>query len=116
MERCTVKDRLDQLTDVYTCLQTGSCSSRSSAEMARVIFSGVCEPSDGDGDGYCHDSNMELTYISVTVVGKIAFCLTTQSLQPEVASYFSEILKVLFEDMDLMSQLVSKSPSRFEPS
>lgn len=106
----TAKDRLDQLTDVYKCLQTGSCSGRSSAEMARVIFSVVCELPDGDGHGSCHDSSMELTYIGVTVVGKIASYLTTQSLQAEVASYFVELLKVLFEDMDLMSPLVSESP------
>lgn len=107
MERRTVTERFDRLTDVYKCLQTGSSPSRSAAEVARVMFSGVCGLPDEDREGFCRDSSMELTYISVTLTGKITSSVMAQSLLPEVASYFVEILRVLFQDMDLMSQLVS---------
>lgn len=110
MERRTVTERFDRLTDVYKCLQTGSSPSRSAAEVAHVMFSGVCGLPDEDREGFCRESSMELTYISVTLTGKITSSVMAQSLLPEVASYFVEILRVLFQDMDLMSQLVSAPP------
>lgn len=119
-DRCAGTERFNQLADVCRCLQTGSCPSRSAADTARVVFSGVCGLTGEDrvaapagSSGSCRDSSMELTCISVTLVGKITSSVTAQSLRPEVASYFVEILTVLFEDMGLMSQLVSAPPPQF---
>lgn len=77
--------------------------------MAGVIFSEVRGLAGQDRDcapaGY--DSGMELSYISVTLVEKITSSLTSQILAPAVALYCVDILRMLFQDMDLMSQLVS---------
>ncbi|XP_076586414.1 protein Lines homolog 1 isoform X1 [Chaetodon auriga] len=108
-ERRTANERFDCLKDAFKCIQAGSCPGQSVADVAGVIFSGVRGLPGQDREsapaGY-YDSSMELTYISVTLVENIASSLTSHSLAPEVALYCVEILRVLFQDMDLMSQLV----------
>ncbi|XP_027137691.1 protein Lines homolog 1 isoform X3 [Larimichthys crocea] len=54
----------------------------------------------------CHDNSVELTYIGVTLVEKITSSLTSRSLPAAVTSYCTEILRVLFQDLDLMTHLV----------
>lgn len=97
------------LTDVYRCFQAGSCPSHSAAEAADEIFSMILPGGDGRcaPAGYCHGNRSELTYISLTLVEKIISSLTSRSLPPPVALYCADIGRVLFQDMDLMSQLVS---------
>lgn len=97
------------LTDVYRCFQTGSCPSHSAAEAADEIFSMILPGEDGQcaPAGYYHDNRSELTYISLTLVEKIISSLTSRSLPPPVALYCADIQRILFQDMDLMSQLVS---------
>lgn len=97
------------LTDVYRCFQAGSCPSHSAAEAADEIFSMILPGEDGRcaPAGYCHGNRSELTYISLTLVEKIISSLTSRSLPPPVALYCADIERVLFQDMDLMSQLVS---------
>ncbi|XP_044045509.1 protein Lines homolog 1 isoform X2 [Siniperca chuatsi] len=107
----TLRERFDCLTAAYRCFLTGSCPSQSAADVAGVIFSGVCGLVPGENREcapveYCRDNSVKLTCISVTLVEKITSSLTSQSLPPAVALYCVEILRVLFEDMDLMSQLV----------
>ncbi|KAM9366655.1 protein Lines homolog 1 [Symphorus nematophorus] len=107
MDRSSIRERFDRLTDVYRCLQTGSCPRQSAAEVAGLIFSGVCGGFPGEDRDYCHDNSVQLIYISVTLVEKITSSLKSQhSLPPAVSSYCLDILRVLFQDMDLMSQLV----------
>lgn len=97
MERCVHTESFSRLAEVYRCVETASRPRGSPAEVARWMFPQVC-----GGEG------AEVTTIGVTLVGKIASCLVDQgSLLPEVASYFTELLKVLFDGMDLMSHLVS---------
>lgn len=97
MEPCVTSKSSSRLAEVYRCIETASKPRGSPADVARCIFPQVCG-----------DEGTELTRIGVTVVGKIASCLTAQSsLVPEVSSYFTELLKVLFDDMNLMSHLVS---------
>nr|XP_046246444.1 protein Lines homolog 1 isoform X2 [Scatophagus argus] len=106
----TRRERFDCLTHVYRCAQSGSRPSLSAVDLAGVIFSGVCGLPGADREcapaGYDRDISVELTYISVTLVEKITSRLTCQSLPPAVALYFVDTLTVLFQDMDLMSQLV----------
>lgn len=93
---------LSRLAAVYRCVETASKPRGSPVDVARWMFPLVC-----GGEG------AELTRISVTVVGKIASCVTAERssrllhFPPEVASYFTELLKMLFDDLNLMSHLVS---------
>ncbi len=113
--RCTdrpaVRERFHRLTDAFRCFQTGSRPRHSAADVAGVMFSGVsglpgedrCSP-----PRHCCDRrSAELTCISVTLVEKITCSLSSQSLQPAAAAYYEEIIRVLFQEMDLMSRLVS---------
>lgn len=109
--------RFDLLTDVCRCLQTGSCPSRTAAETAHAVFCGVRGLTGEGGEaapaGCRRGSGVELTCISVSLLGKITSSVAARSLRPEVASYFAEVLTVLFRDVDLVSQLVS-APSLSE--
>lgn len=97
MEPCVNTESFSRLAEVYRCVQTASKPRGSPADVARWMFPQV------RGSG-----SAEMTRIGLTVVGKIASSVTAQSsLAPEVASYFTELLKVLLDDMSLMSHLVS---------
>lgn len=113
-EGSTIGERFDCLTDVYRCFLTGSCPSQSAADVAGVIFSGVCALVPGE-DRECvpAEYTVALTCSSLTLVEKMTSSLTSQSQPPEITSYCTEILRMLFQDMDLMSQLVSRMLNRF---
>lgn len=98
-------ERFSRLAEVYRCVQAASAPSGSAADVARVIFP--------EARGPPGDRSRELTHISVSLVGKIASGVTARRLQPEVASYFVEVLKTLFDGMDLMSHLVSAPLNSF---
>ena len=99
--------RADCLTEAYRCFLSGSCPSQCAADLACVIFAGVCERLTGDDREYCDEKSVELTCISLTLVKKMMSSLMAQRLHPQVTLYCVDILRVLFEEMDLMSQLVS---------
>ncbi|KAM7406691.1 hypothetical protein PAMP_001048 [Pampus punctatissimus] len=101
-----VTELFDCLTDAYRCIQSGSCPNQRTADLACVIFAGVCGRVAGMDRDYLHEKSVELSCISLTLVEKMTSSLTVHSLTPEVTSYFVEILRLLFQDMDLMSQLV----------
>lgn len=107
MEPCAHTESFSRLTEVYRCVETASKPGGSPADVARWMFPLVCGSRGAD-----------LTHIAVTVLGRIASCVTAQSssLLPVVASYFTELLKVLFDDMKLMSHLVSGTATRSESS
>lgn len=100
------------LTDAYKCFANGTCPKQSAADLASVIFSGVSVQMSAAGREYAaatefnNVNSSELTCISVTLVEKMCSSITSQSLPPQVMLYCLEILKVLFDDMDLMPQLV----------
>ncbi|TMS13461.1 Protein Lines-like protein 1 [Larimichthys crocea] len=96
----------DRLTGVYRCVQTGSRPGQSAADVAAVVFSSVCVRAAAAAAADCHDNSVELTYIGVTLVEKITSSLTSRSLPAAVTSYCTEILRVLFQDLDLMAHLV----------
>lgn len=104
-----VAERFDLLTEVFRCLQAGSCPVRSTAEVSAVVLSCVCGLPSAPV-GYSRGSSEELTCIGLTTVGKIASTFTEQNLSLEVSLYFEETLRLLFEEMDLMSHLVSTPP------
>ncbi|XP_026148770.1 protein Lines homolog 1 isoform X2 [Mastacembelus armatus] len=115
-ERPTTRGHFDCLTDAYRCFLKGSCPSESAADVAGMIYSGVCGVVHGEDRErvpaeYCHESSVELTCISVTLVEKMSCSLTSQSHPPEVRLYYEETLRMLFQDMDLMSQLVHRFQS-----
>uniref|UniRef100_A0A3Q3XCR5 Uncharacterized protein n=1 Tax=Mola mola TaxID=94237 RepID=A0A3Q3XCR5_MOLML len=99
-----VAERFDLLTEVFRCLQAGSCPVRSTAEVSAVVLSCVCGLPSAPV-GYSRGSSEELTCIGLTTVGKIASTFTEQNLSLEVSLYFEEALRLLFEEMDLMSHL-----------
>ncbi|XP_059203133.1 protein Lines homolog 1 isoform X2 [Centropristis striata] len=111
-DRSTLIQSSDWITDAFTCLQKGSCPSHSAADLAGVIFSGVCgllpsEDGDRTGPGDHHVNSVELSCISVSLVEKITSTLTSGSLHPPaVTLYCVEILSVLFQHKDLMSHLI----------
>ncbi|XP_038549662.1 protein Lines homolog 1 isoform X2 [Micropterus salmoides] len=102
----TVRTRFDRLTDAYRCFLTDSRPSQSAADAAAVIFSGVCGQVPGEDRVLCGGSSAELTCVGVSLVGRIASSLASQRLPPPVTLYCVDILRVLVEDLDLMSQLV----------
>lgn len=111
-EGYTISERFDCLADVYRCFAMGSCPSRSAADVADVIFSGVCAlvPREDRGS-VAAEYTVDLTRISLTLLEKMTSCLTSQSQPPEVTLYFTEILRMLFQEMDVMLQLVSHTLS-----
>ncbi|XP_023264062.1 uncharacterized protein LOC111656553 [Seriola lalandi dorsalis] len=114
-ERLTTTECFHGLTDAYRCFLTGSSPRQSAADMAGVIFCGVCGPVPGEDRERapaerCHENVVELTCMSVSLVEKM-ICLVSQSEPPEVTVYCGEALGLLFEHMDLMSQLVRQFQS-----
>ncbi|XP_075947032.1 protein Lines homolog 1 isoform X3 [Anarhichas minor] len=109
-DRSTMRERFDCLTDAYRCFLTGSCPSQRAVDVAGLILSGVCGLVPEDGalslSAHCHDSSVELTCLSLTLVERITSRLTSRSLSPAVTLYCVEILVVLFQDLDLMSHLI----------
>nr|XP_020442473.1 protein Lines homolog 1 isoform X2 [Monopterus albus] len=110
-ERYAVIELFDCITDAYRCFLNGSRPSQSAADVASLIYLGVCGVVAGEdrvsvSSKYCHQNTGELTCISVTLVEKIISSLMSQSQPAEVVSYCVEVLRVLFQDTDLMSQLV----------
>lgn len=107
MEPCVHTDTFSRLAEVYRCVETAARPRGTPAEVARWMFPQLC------GGG-----SLELTRIGVTLVGKVASCVTVvrSSLRPEVTSYFTELLNVLYDDMDLMPRLVSDQPPLSPPS
>lgn len=110
-EGSIISERFDCLADVYRCFLTGSCPSQSAADVADMIFSGVCAPVHGE-DRVCAaaEYTVELTCISLTLVEKMSSGLTSQSQPPQVTLYLTEVLRRLFQDLDVMSQLVRHTP------
>ncbi|XP_029284603.1 protein Lines homolog 1 [Cottoperca gobio] len=109
----TRRESFDCLTEVYTCFLKGSCPSQRAADVACVIFSGVCglvpgEDRESTPSDDFRDTSVVLTCISVTLVDRIVSSLTSRSLSPAVTLYCVDILTVLFQDMDLMSQLIQQ--------
>lgn len=99
-------ERFDWLTDAYRCFLSGSCPSQRAADLACVIFAGVCVRVAGQDRVYCHDNSVELTCISLSLLENMSSSLMAQSLTAELTSYCLEVLG-MFQDTDLMSQLVS---------
>ncbi|XP_035508481.1 protein Lines homolog 1 [Morone saxatilis] len=114
MERAAgYRQRFDCLTDAYRCLVTGSCPSGGAADVAGVIFSGVCAqvPGEEDRGGAPAARCRELSCISVSLLERISCSLADRSLPPAVELYCVEVLRGLFQDMDLMSKLVHQFQS-----
>lgn len=100
------RSRFERLSQVYRCLESGSCPGVSAGALASVIFVGADGVSEDDG-GDGRVSSVELTYLSLSLLGKITSSLMARSLPSGVAPYFAETLKMLIHEMDLMSHLVS---------
>uniref|UniRef100_A0A8D3AVY5 Ceramide synthase 3a n=1 Tax=Scophthalmus maximus TaxID=52904 RepID=A0A8D3AVY5_SCOMX len=106
-------ERFDRLTHAYRCFLAGSCPSQSAAEVAGVVFSGVRGPAELPGHdsacaragARCREGSAELTCVSVTLVG-IVTSLTSEGQPAELVRYCRDTLAVLFQDLDLMTQLV----------
>ncbi|XP_034536631.1 protein Lines homolog 1 [Notolabrus celidotus] len=100
----------DSLTQVYSCFLMGSSPGRSAAEVADLVLSGMCGREPGEDMACCHDNSTARSsfspYISLSLVARITRSLTSQSFNPAVKSYSEEVMRVMLEDMDLMSHLV----------
>ncbi|TNN75309.1 Protein Lines 1 [Liparis tanakae] len=108
MEReASSREPLDSLADVYRCFQRGSCPGQSAADAARLISSGVCGLVPGeDGARSPSARSVELSCLALSLVERITSSLASGSLSPAAASYYVEVLEVLFQDMGLMSHLM----------
>uniref|UniRef100_A0A3Q1GV57 Lines homolog 1 n=1 Tax=Acanthochromis polyacanthus TaxID=80966 RepID=A0A3Q1GV57_9TELE len=94
------------LTDAYRCFLSGSRPDRSAADVAAVMFGGLCGLVPVQlREERCTEA--EMICISVTLLEKITSSLTAQSLPVQLTLYSEEVLRVLFGDMNLMEQLVS---------
>uniref|UniRef100_A0A3Q1FLI0 Lines homolog 1 n=1 Tax=Acanthochromis polyacanthus TaxID=80966 RepID=A0A3Q1FLI0_9TELE len=93
------------LTDAYRCFLSGSRPDRSAADVAAVMFGGLCGLVPVQlREERCTEA--EMICISVTLLEKITSSLTAQSLPVQLTLYSEEVLRVLFGDMNLMEQLV----------
>ncbi|XP_008302466.1 protein Lines homolog [Stegastes partitus] len=100
-----MEEPLKCLTDAYGCLLTRSRPNQSAAAVAHVISSGVSGLLAAElREERC--SEAELTCISLSLVEKITSSLTSQNLPSQLTLYFEEVLTVLFQDMNLMPQLI----------
>lgn len=104
-------ERFYPLTDVYRCFLVGSLPHQTATDVADLICRGVRGPvADEDTERaypeHYHENAVDVTCISVTLVDMMS-CLVSQSHTSQVSVYCGEILGLLFERMDLMSQLVS---------
>ncbi|KAM7014939.1 protein Lines homolog 1 [Tautogolabrus adspersus] len=111
MEHGVCRGQGPPLSKMYRCLLTGRCPDLSAAEVVDVIFSGVCGPVSGEDKKRCHDNSVERSCMSLSLVDRIASGLTSRSFSPAVTSYCEEVLRLLFGDRDLMSQLVHQLQS-----
>ncbi|XP_078113879.1 protein Lines homolog 1 isoform X2 [Sander vitreus] len=103
----TMRERFDCLTEAYTCFLMGTCPSQC---VACVIFCGLVSGEDRERapSENRRVNSAELSCISMTLVEKITSNLTSGSLSPAVTLHCVEMLKVLFQDMDLMSLLMQQ--------
>ncbi|XP_037549247.1 protein Lines homolog 1 [Nematolebias whitei] len=90
------------MTDLYQCFTSGFCPEPSCRDVAVQILSGLC----GRVPREDTCSSWELTSICVSLLKKLSCSLVLQNLPAESAGLWDEILRVLLEDLDLMSQLV----------
>lgn len=105
------------LTEAYRCFLAGSYPPQNAADVAGVIYSGFCGPVHGKGregspSEYCGENSAELTCMCMSFLGRVSSNLTSQGLHPDVRFYFAEVLKVLLEDMDLITHLVSATTAQ----
>lgn len=98
------------LTETYRCFLAGECPEQSAADMASMIyfgFRGLVPGKEGSPPEDRNENIAERTCIFLSFVERISSSLTSEALPPDVTFYCVEVLKVLFEDMDLMPHLVS---------
>lgn len=90
---------MDELIHAYTCFVEGSVPRPSSVHVAMVMISSLRrqEP--------CGDS-WELTGLGLSLLRDIGSGVLSQSLPADALFSWGETLKLLLEDMDLISQLV----------
>lgn len=105
------------LTDAYRGFLAGSCPPQNAADVASVIYSGFCGPVHGKGregspSEYCGENSAELTCMCMSFLERVSSNLTSQRLHPDVRLYYAEVLKVLLEDMDLITHLVSATTAQ----
>ncbi|XP_007568290.1 protein Lines homolog 1 [Poecilia formosa] len=95
-----------ELSHCYRALLGGICPKLSGGEVARLLFSGVCGqvPERDTQEGA--ETAWELIAFSLTLLRKICCGLSAQSLDGAVRGPWRDILSLLFDPMDLMSQLV----------
>ncbi|XP_029353933.1 uncharacterized protein lins1 [Echeneis naucrates] len=93
-------ERFHGLTDAYRCFLAGSCPRRSAADAAGLILSGVRGPMPAESGECCRELGVELSCCSLTLVQQMS-CRPTQA-----PAYWTQVLMLLFEHMDLMAVLV----------
>ncbi|XP_005802734.1 protein Lines homolog 1 [Xiphophorus maculatus] len=95
-----------ELSHCYRALLGGACPKLSGAEVARLLFSGVCGqvPERDTQEGA--EAAWELIVFSLTLLRKICCGVSAHSLHGAVRGPWRDILSLLFDRMDLMSQLV----------
>lgn len=86
----------------------GKCPSQTAADVADVIFSGVCAAVYEDRVCAVSEDTGKLTCISLSLVEKMS-----ENQPPQMTSYCAEILRMLFQDLDIMLHLVGHKPELF---
>ncbi|KAM4743932.1 protein Lines homolog 1 [Anableps anableps] len=104
--RSSTRELFCDLTDCYRSLLGGSCPKLSGPEVARLVFSGVCGQVSGKDTDESVEAVWEMTGFSLTLLRKIWSKVSTQSLPADVRDSWVDILRLLFERMDVMHQLV----------
>ncbi|KAM6942766.1 protein Lines homolog 1 [Xenentodon cancila] len=92
--------RRDQLARAYACFKDGSVPTQSSVHVASAVFSCV------SGQVPLGDT-WELTCLSLSLVKNISCGLLSHRVSADALLSWTETLRLLLEDMDLMSPLVA---------
>lgn len=115
--RAAGTERFHRLADVHRCFLTGSVPQQSAADVAALIFSCVSgavpgedrEPAASAAAQSCHENAADVMCFSVSVVEDMSSLVFRSHAASQLTSYCTEVLELLFQHMDLMSQLVSLS-------
>uniref|UniRef100_A0A1A7X3F4 Lines homolog n=1 Tax=Iconisemion striatum TaxID=60296 RepID=A0A1A7X3F4_9TELE len=89
------------LSHVYRGFLRGTCPRLMGGNVVRVIMCGVCGREQ-------EEASWELSCSSMTLLEKISSGVLLHKLPTDVSAGWEEVLGMLFEDTDLMSQLVQQ--------
>ncbi|XP_061613686.1 protein Lines homolog 1 isoform X1 [Phyllopteryx taeniolatus] len=95
---------MDVLCEVYECSVNATRPSRTPAEVARAIVSGV-RAHETAGP---HGNETDASCLALTLIGRMVARATAPAAHGRVAGFYRDAVEVLLQDLDVVSQMVAK--------